>query len=112
MFFYAVLLFAFFHLFALSRMLRRGPADENTKVLMYLSLVVALSVPLLGLLHAQTATALLLAASLPLYRYRRRVMAYLKFPGAVWLKRYGRLRPYPCLAVSIFGLLSWAWYHP
>ena len=51
MFLYAVLLLSLFHLFALSRVLRRRKClDENTKVLMYLSMGIAASVPVLGLL--------------------------------------------------------------
>ena len=113
MFFYPVLLLALLHLFVLSKSLSGAQIDENTKVLMYLSFTIALSVPLLGLLgHARTVTLLSLAVALPLYRYRRRITAYVKFPAALWLARYTRLRPYPCLAVSISGLLCWAWYHP
>lgn len=113
MFFYPVLLLALLHLFVLSKSLSGAQIDENTKVLMTLSFIVALSVVLLGLLgHARTVTLLALAMTLPLYRYRHPIAVYFNFPTALWLARYTRLRPYPCLVVSISGLLCWAWYHP
>jgi len=113
MFYYAVLLFAMFHLFALSHTVRIRETDENTKVLIYLSAAVALSIPLLGLLgHARLFTAIALAAVLLLYTLRNKITDTVKVPLNRWLYRYEKRRPYPCLAVSFAGLLSWAWYHP
>jgi hypothetical protein len=113
MFYYAILLFALFHLFALPRTVRLRDTDENTKVLVYLSAAVAFSVPLLGLLgRTWPVTAALLAAALLLYALREKAAAFVTLPVGRWLRRYGAMRPYPCLAVSIVGLLGWAWYHP
>lgn len=113
MFYAIVLVLAVFHLFALSQTARPEAADENTKVLIYLSVAVALSVPLLGMLgHARGVTVSLLAAAVLTYLFRNKIADFIKIPLRRWISLYERQRPYPCLIVSFSGLFSWAWYHP
>lgn len=113
MFYYAVLFLAMFHLFALSRTSRPGASDEDTKVLMYLSATVAVSVPILGLLgYARGGTLALLAALFLTFLLRDKIPDKVKVRFNTALSRYNRRRPYPCLAVSFAGLFGWAWYYP